>query len=267
LMALLHSRAMIIGDVSMRNVLWTGTDGQPVTIFLIDCDGIRMLGQVPVMAQAETPDWEDPNQPKTGPDLDTDRYKLALLVGRVLCCRAYIRPQDDALTLPSDLPDRMVTRVETLWKQAASPYGQRPDATQWLQAFANRDEILLPTLGPVRDRYPTGVGLADLHPSGNTPRPSIAVTPPTPRPAPQVPAPEVPRPSIPLWPPAPPKPLHPKWCRNRCGYDRPDAGRRLVGYQPVPRKWFPADLAGVAVLCLASAGGNRGRYSRRRSRP
>jgi SAM-dependent methyltransferase len=32
----------------------------------------------------------------------------------------------------------------------------------------------------------------------------------------------------------------------------------LIGYQPVPRDWFPADLAGTAVLCLASGGGQQG---------
>jgi hypothetical protein len=32
----------------------------------------------------------------------------------------------------------------------------------------------------------------------------------------------------------------------------------LIGYQPVPRDWFPADLASVAVLCLASSGGTGG---------
>ena len=32
----------------------------------------------------------------------------------------------------------------------------------------------------------------------------------------------------------------------------------LIGYEPVPRGWFPADLAGVAVLCLASGGGQQG---------
>jgi SAM-dependent methyltransferase len=32
----------------------------------------------------------------------------------------------------------------------------------------------------------------------------------------------------------------------------------LIGYQPVPRDWFPADLAGVAVLGLASGGGQQG---------
>jgi SAM-dependent methyltransferase len=32
----------------------------------------------------------------------------------------------------------------------------------------------------------------------------------------------------------------------------------LIGYQPVPRDWFPAGLAGAEVLCLASGGGQQG---------
>jgi SAM-dependent methyltransferase len=32
----------------------------------------------------------------------------------------------------------------------------------------------------------------------------------------------------------------------------------LVGYQPVERSWFPADLSGVDILCLASGGGQQG---------
>jgi SAM-dependent methyltransferase len=32
----------------------------------------------------------------------------------------------------------------------------------------------------------------------------------------------------------------------------------LIGYQPVPRDWFPAELAGAEVLCLASGGGQQG---------
>jgi 2-polyprenyl-3-methyl-5-hydroxy-6-metoxy-1,4-benzoquinol methylase len=32
----------------------------------------------------------------------------------------------------------------------------------------------------------------------------------------------------------------------------------LIGYEPVPRDWFPAGLAGVPVLCLASGGGQQG---------
>jgi SAM-dependent methyltransferase len=32
----------------------------------------------------------------------------------------------------------------------------------------------------------------------------------------------------------------------------------LIGYQPTPRGWFPAELAGAEVLCLASGGGQQG---------
>ena len=32
----------------------------------------------------------------------------------------------------------------------------------------------------------------------------------------------------------------------------------LIGYVPVDRSWFPAELAGVDVLCLASGGGQQG---------
>jgi SAM-dependent methyltransferase len=32
----------------------------------------------------------------------------------------------------------------------------------------------------------------------------------------------------------------------------------LIGYEPTPREWFPADLAGAAILCLASGGGQQG---------
>jgi SAM-dependent methyltransferase len=32
----------------------------------------------------------------------------------------------------------------------------------------------------------------------------------------------------------------------------------LMGYVPVPRDWFPADVGGTAVLCLASGGGQQG---------
>lgn len=32
----------------------------------------------------------------------------------------------------------------------------------------------------------------------------------------------------------------------------------LIGYEPAPRDWFPADLTGQDVLCLASGGGQQG---------
>jgi SAM-dependent methyltransferase len=32
----------------------------------------------------------------------------------------------------------------------------------------------------------------------------------------------------------------------------------LIGHEPVPRDWFPAELTGLDVLCLASGGGQQG---------
>jgi SAM-dependent methyltransferase len=32
----------------------------------------------------------------------------------------------------------------------------------------------------------------------------------------------------------------------------------LIGYEPTPRDWFPADIAGTRILCLASGGGQQG---------
>jgi hypothetical protein len=149
LVSLLHGKALIVGDVSIRNVMWTGTDGAPATIFLIDCDGIRKLGSRPVLTQAETLDWNDPQMPASGPNLDTDRYKLALLVGRVLSVSAYLRPGEPLLPVPG-VPSRIATRVTEAWQRAAGPLGSRPDPAQWAMALSDRDEIVLAPPPPVR---------------------------------------------------------------------------------------------------------------------
>jgi hypothetical protein len=151
LLTVLHGKGLVVGGVSMSNVLWTGGDDDAATIFLIDCDGIRKLGSRPVLPQAETLDWNDPLQPRSGPDLDTDRYKLALLVGRVLTVGKDLRP-GEPLHLVPDVPDRIATRVTALWQQADGPRGTRPDAFKWAMALSTRDEIALPPPPRVRQR-------------------------------------------------------------------------------------------------------------------
>jgi hypothetical protein len=151
LLTVLHRMGLVLGDVSTANLLWAGTDDEPTAVFLIDCDGIRKLGMRPVFPQADTLDWNDPLQPPAGPDLDTDRYKLALLAGRVLTIGKDLRPGDPLNPVPG-LPDRVVARVTTLWQRAAGPRGTRPDAIQWTMALSNRDEIALKPPGPVRPR-------------------------------------------------------------------------------------------------------------------
>jgi DNA-binding helix-hairpin-helix protein with protein kinase domain len=145
LFQLLHAKGLVIGDVSMRNMLWSQS---PAGIFLLDCDGVRIQGRRPVMAQPETPDWNDPLQSVNGPDQDTDRYKLALLIMRVLTQSHDLRPGSPFQLLPG-LPERVVAEVAKRFAEAAGPRGTRPDAGHWIMALSDRGTIGLPPLSPV----------------------------------------------------------------------------------------------------------------------
>jgi len=168
----LHGRSLVVGDISMSNVLWA--PGTPARVYLIDCDGIRRLGSRPVLPQAETPDWNDPQRPPSGPDLDSDRYKLALLVARVLCAEPYLRPDGTDLDLPSEVPSRVAEKVRLLWTQAAGGRGTRPDAAQWLAALAGRVEIPLGPPPTVRPR--PAIPMVELE-GHRGPRPVIPMRP------------------------------------------------------------------------------------------
>lgn len=146
LFLLLHSHRLVVGDVSMRNLLWSPS---PPAVYLLDCDAIRPVGERPVLPQPQTPDWVDPQQPSTGPDLDTDRYKLALLVTRVLCRSPDLEPGEEPVFVPG-LPERVVAEVTARFAEAARPRGLRPDAAQWVRALDDRGTIELPPLPPVR---------------------------------------------------------------------------------------------------------------------
>jgi DNA-binding helix-hairpin-helix protein with protein kinase domain len=138
LVGMLHAHSLVIGDISMRNILWE-PGGRP-GIYLIDCDGIRRRGWRSVLPQTATPDWDDPMMPKSGSDRDTDRYKVALLVGRVLCRRPYLRPTENLELLPG-IPARVANEVQALWLRAGRPHGQRPDVQDWLFALNAGDRI------------------------------------------------------------------------------------------------------------------------------
>lgn len=138
LIDLLHTHGWVIGDLSFRNLLWR--PGAPYEVFMLDCDGLRRHGAEPVLRQAHTPDWNDPHQPSSGPDLDTDRYKLALLVGRVLSRTPSVRPGEEPALLPG-LPDQVVTAVRELFNRAQGQRGTRPSAAEWVQALVGRKRI------------------------------------------------------------------------------------------------------------------------------
>ncbi|QKV75296.1 hypothetical protein [Amycolatopsis sp. Hca4] len=80
--ALLHGHDVVLGDLSLKNLLWrTGDEGPG--IFLLDCDGLRLEGTDPVTPQSNSPSWADPAFPATQ-NQQSDAYKVALVVLRTL---------------------------------------------------------------------------------------------------------------------------------------------------------------------------------------
>ncbi|MEU6374106.1 hypothetical protein [Streptomyces sp. NPDC046909] len=142
----LHELGLVVGDVSQANVLWTVRPGPAP--YLLDCDGVRLVGRPPVLQQADTPDWHDPLAPPGTVTVDSDRYKVALVVGRVLSQDAYTAPGKPLTLLPGVLDDRRENAVRALWGQAAGPTGSRPHLAQWRTALAGRETIKLIAAAP-----------------------------------------------------------------------------------------------------------------------
>ncbi|MEU0124665.1 hypothetical protein ABZ114_23755 [Streptomyces albidoflavus] len=138
----LHGLGLVVGDLSHANVLWSLTP-EPA-VHLLDCDGIRAGGQEPVLDQADTPDWQDPLAPAGLPaSVDSDRYKAALMIGRILCRDPLIRPGEPLAPVPGTLDDRRAGQLAPLWRQAAGPAGSRPDLGRWRTALSGRATIPL----------------------------------------------------------------------------------------------------------------------------
>ncbi|MEV5409586.1 hypothetical protein AB0K60_12215 [Thermopolyspora sp. NPDC052614] len=176
----LHHHGWVIGDISFRNLLWRPI--APYRIFMIDCDGLRRHGDEAVLRQAHTPDWDDPHQPATGPDLDSDRYKLALLVARVLSRTASVRPGQELTLLPG-LEQPTVNAVRELFARAKGPHGTRPAASEWVQALLGRKWIAVTRPAVRRPSAPARPSVPLLAPGAA--RGSIPVRrPPRPAPAP-----------------------------------------------------------------------------------
>ena len=77
----LHSHELIYGDLNWRNAIWSLSSGGFFT--LLDCDGIRKKGVAGPSKQMHSPHWTPPGQ-KSVQSVETDRYKLALAILRIL---------------------------------------------------------------------------------------------------------------------------------------------------------------------------------------
>jgi DNA-binding helix-hairpin-helix protein with protein kinase domain len=128
LFQVLHRNGVVVGDVSMRNLLWTLAGGP--SVFAIDCDGFGVDGRPPAVRPADTAGWADPARPAQV-TVDTDRYKLALVTLRVLLGDHRVTPEDIS---GSEYAARLSPDVLALARYAARP-GRRPAADCWRTAL------------------------------------------------------------------------------------------------------------------------------------
>jgi DNA-binding helix-hairpin-helix protein with protein kinase domain len=132
LFRVLHGNGVVVGDVSMRNLLWTLAGGP--SVYVIDCDGFRLAGRPSTVRPADTAGWGDPARPDEV-TVDTDRYKLALVMLRVLLGNHEVTPED---VRTRELLRRMLgPELAALAGHAARP-GRRPPAECWLGAIGAR---------------------------------------------------------------------------------------------------------------------------------
>lgn len=154
----LHDHTMVLGDISMRNLLWC--PGGTPQIFILDCDGSHLTGYPPVLPQPETPGWEDPRKPAAGMDLDTDCYKVACAVGRILSADPDIRPGSTLKLLPG-IPPNIASLAQDRFTDAAGAHGSRPTLNHWVEVLAGRERLQVTPHSPLPPPLPP-LPMADL---------------------------------------------------------------------------------------------------------
>ena len=134
LVGFLQRYSLVIGDVSAQNLLWT-CDPEP-RVFLLGCDALRVLGASSALPEGETPGWRDPLLESRSPDFDSDNYKLALVVGRILSREPHARP-GEPLRLLAGIPQTVASAVLECFGGAAGSSGGRPTVQDWADALTN----------------------------------------------------------------------------------------------------------------------------------
>ncbi|HWG22623.1 hypothetical protein [Actinospica sp.] len=125
----LHRLGIAVGDLSPKNLLFTldNTPGQRPECFLIDCDAMRLRG-ASVLPQAETPDWQVPDDEEKA-TRESDMYKFGLLAIRLFA-------RDQSATDPDALAV-LGTRIQDLARASLDTNSQlRPTPVAWADALA-----------------------------------------------------------------------------------------------------------------------------------
>jgi len=126
ILAFLHGELRVaFGDINARNAVFRlGTDP---TIMLVDCDAVRVVGDMAAIPQLNAPDWDPPE----GPDAlgqPTDLYKLGLFVLRCLT-----PAKNSSINRDPNEARGVLDAAGLALLQAAirGPADQRPSAEQW----------------------------------------------------------------------------------------------------------------------------------------
>jgi hypothetical protein len=131
--ALLHAHGVVVGDLSVKNVLWSTDGGERV--YLLDCDALRLSGTSPAVDQPNSPGWDDPAFPGTQ-NQQSDRYKLALAVLRVIARDFHTRNPDAATAVLGR------DHLPLLRAGLSRDPDARPPTSAWLRPLRCRAEQL-----------------------------------------------------------------------------------------------------------------------------
>lgn len=137
--AMLHRHGIVLGDLSVKNVLWRVVP-EPA-VYLVDCDGVRLGGADPVSPQPNSPGWDDPLFPGTQ-NQQSDVYKTALVVLRAAARNFHTRdPERAAEVLGRGL-------LPLLRASLRAEPGSRPPISAWREPLLRRAAELRPPTRP-----------------------------------------------------------------------------------------------------------------------
>ena len=137
LLRLLDRHSIVYGDIGPKNVLWTLHDTPRV--YLIDCDNARpadLPGAASGAAMPKNGSWRDPYlRPGEWPDLNSDRYALAMFCFRVCFgSTAEVRAGDEEILVPDDAPE--IPGLGELTYRGLRAPERRPSPDRWQDAIA-----------------------------------------------------------------------------------------------------------------------------------
>ncbi|MBY9075964.1 hypothetical protein K1X13_14110 [Nocardioides sp. WL0053] len=131
----MHREELVYGDLSWGNLAFSV--GDKVELCVFDFDSTRQVGRPAFTRQrpAQTVDWNDPeDRSRAVASFDSDRYKFALLVYRLLVAHDFDSRPEDATRVGSisGLDQRGVHGLQSLLRRAAGHAGTRPQISEWL---------------------------------------------------------------------------------------------------------------------------------------